>query len=145
MITTINEFKIINEVRLPHGFFKVTNTFDLPDGEWDILFNKDNIIEIDTDEKYIKRWTTIYNNATGGSTNEWTETTFPYLDLMKPEKYTEFKNNTVKLSAEQTPKDLLKKGTVVNTKQFNTTVKGFNNKIAALQLDPKTKIKVIIL
>src|SRR6185369_15283034 len=106
MITSINEFKqSLNEGRLPHGFFKVVSQFSLPtEGEWDLMFNKDNIIEIDTKSKQIKKWSRTYDNAKNSADGEWVFTTYPYLDLMMySEYYKKFKENTVRLAPEDTP------------------------------------------
>lgn len=149
MITTINEFKqYINEVRLPHGYFKVTMPFSLPEKEgetvWDIMFNKDNIVEIDTVKKVVKRWTRVYNNASGSNASgTWTSSDFPYLDLMQPEHYAKFKAGTVKLAAEETPSFAAKDDTAIT--QFTTTVKRFNKKASELGLEENDKIKVVVL
>lgn len=136
MITSINEFaQYINEVRLPQGYFKVINTFTLPDTRWDVMFNKDNIVEIDTVGKSVKKWT--------NSTGDWTFKEYPYLDLMQPHLYKLFKDNTVKLAPEETPELTPKHAKDIT--QFTTTVKRFNKKAAELGLEDSDKIKVIIL
>jgi len=145
MITSINEFnKYINEVRLPHGYFKITNTFSLPHGKWDVMFNRGNIIEIDTDKKIIKNWSRIFNNTSGSNkTGNWKFKEFPYLDLMQSNLYKIFKTNSVRLAAEETPE--FASNNIDNITQFTTTVKKFAQKIEELDLADSTKIKVVIL
>lgn len=145
MITSINEFKqFLNEGRLPHGFFRVVNQFSLPtEDEWDLMFNKDNIIEIDTKSKQIKKWSQTYDNAKNSANGEWVFTTYPYLDLMMySEYYRKFKQNTVRLAPEDTPEFAKTEDTPL---QFTTTVKRFPNRALELGLDDGDKVKVTIL
>ncbi len=136
MITSINEFaQHINEVRLPQGYFKVVNTFTLPETRWDVMFNKDNIVEIDTVGKSVKKWT--------NSAGDWTFKNYPYFDLMQPHLYKLFKDNTVKLAPEETPEFTAKHAKEIT--QFTTTVKRFSKKAAELGLEDSDKIKVTIL
>lgn len=143
MITSINEYRSINEVRLPHGYFKITGTFNLDDGTgWDIIFNKDNIVEIDTENKKVKRWSRLFNSTTNANNGDWTSTDFSYNKLMLPDFYKEFKVNSIKLSAEETPEFVKNK---VKTQEFTTTVKRFNNKATQSGLTDDTKVKVIVI
>jgi len=147
MITTINEFKqsIINEVRLPHGYFKVIDSFSLPDGEWDQMFNPGNIIEIDTVNKLVKNWAQLVNNTTMSKSGKWQPEPFPYNKLMQPEYYNLFKNNTQRLPAEETPSFAKKDKSKEEIQQFTTTVKRFNTKALELGLEDVDKVKVTIL
>lgn len=144
MITSINEFnQYINEVRLPHGYFKVKNTFSLPHGKWDVMFNRDNIIEIDTENKTVKIWSRIFNNTSGSNkSGNWKSKDYPYLDLMQPDLYKSFKENSIRLAPEETPSFVVKNNDIT---QFTTTVKNFNRKAEELGLEDSDKIKVVIL
>lgn len=148
MITSINEFRkqiMINEVRLPQGYFKVVNTFSLPDGEWDQMFNPGNIIEIDTVGKTIKNWAQLVNNTTMSKSGKWQAEPFSYNKLMLPEFYNLFKINTKRLSAEETPSFAKKDKTKEEIQQFTTTVKRFNTKALEFGLEDADKVKVTIL
>lgn len=145
MITTINEFKkyIINEARLAPGFFKVSVGFVMSDGEWDVLFNTNNIIEIDTDNKIVNKWAQLTTNVTYIKSGSWRSTAFPYNQLILPENYKLFMDNTVILSAEDTPKFVRK--ILAKDTQFNTTVKNFDTRASEHGLADSDKVKVIVL
>lgn len=148
MITSINEFKanMINEVRLPLGYFKVINSFSLPEGEWDQMFNVDNVIEVDTVNKVINNWAQRVNNTTMSKSGKWVATPFPYNKLMLPEFYKQFKENTIKLPAEAVPAFANKdKKDQAEIQQFTTTVKRFGNKASELGLEDSDKVKVTVL
>lgn len=144
MITNLDEFKqYVNEVRLPHGYFKVKTMFSLPNGQWDIMFNKDNIIEIDTVAKTVKKWAKVFNSTSGSNASgEWQSLPYPYLELMQPNIYGIFKKNSVKLAAEDTPELGQKMNDIV---QFTTTVKKFAKKVEELGLEDSTKLKITVI
>ena len=123
---------MINEVRLPNGYFKVNKTFYLlaSDG-FDDVFTSDKIIKIDTVNKSISIW----NNEM----RKWITSGITYNQMMNPEYYTIFKSNTSKIDAESLPKDI-EIDTNINT--FTTTVKSFNKKADELGLEPTDKIKI---
>jgi hypothetical protein len=151
MITKINDFSRINEaLRLPHGYFLVNNTFMLPispEGEENAassVFNKGSIVEINTNQKYIKKWSQMMNPDSGSKKNgEWQSTTYPWVDLMDLKVYPEFKKNVSRLEESEVP-DFYKKGTEM-AKTFTTTVNYLNKRLAEYKLDPSAKIKITIL
>jgi len=148
MITKISTFT--EAIRLPHGFFMVEDTFLLPlkpEGEEDAassVFNKGSIIEINTNQKYIKKWSKAVNPDTmSKSKGSWKSTTYPWIDLMDPKAYPEFKKNTSRLEAEEVP-DLYKTGKQI-AKTFTTSYQYLNKKLAEYKLDPSARIKIVIL
>lgn len=148
MITKLSEFYQINEIRLPHGFFLVEDTFMLPlkpQGEEDSassVFNKGSIIEINANQKYIKKWSRA--NFEGSSKKgEWKSTTYPWVDLMDPKAYPEFKKFTNKLEATEVP-DFYKTGQQL-AKTFTTSYQYLNKRLADYKLDPSARIKIVIL
>ena len=146
MITKIAAFN--EAIRLPHGFFFVDDTFLLPlktEGEENSassVFNKGSIIEINTNEKYIKKWTPV---VTPESTKkvEWKSTTYPWVDLMDPKAYPEFKKNTSKLEPTEVP-DFYKTGQEL-AKTFTTSYSNVSKRLADYKLDPSARIKIVIL
>lgn len=139
MITNLNEFKKyqrINEVRIPKGYFKVINSFSLPghDG-YDIVFNKDEILEIDPDNRTVK----FYEKFRG----IWKIKDILYNQLMLPEIYKVFKENSVKVDpADYTEFTNIKPQKDLDKIEFTTTVKNFPKKAAATGLDSSDKVKV---
>lgn len=147
MITNLHDFKRLNEVRLPNGYFNVERMFTLPlekEGTEDSassIFNVGNIIEINTQDKYIKKWGRVFNGATGAKTKEWKSTTYPYVDLMDPAYYNSFKQNTVRLQPEETP-DFYQEHKEIPT-ILTTTIKQAIKKLELL--DPNAKVKITFL
>lgn len=146
MITTISDFSRINEIRLPNGFFAVQDTFMLPlkvqgeESSSSSVFNKGSIIEINTTEKYIKKWSKTTDTI---SRPEWKATQYPWVDLTNSAIYPEFKKNVQKLEPEEVP-DLYKTGKVT-AKTFTTSYKYLNKKLGEYKLNPDAKIKITIL
>lgn len=138
---TKDQVYLINEVRLPDGYFKVIKSFivKLPNDEYDTIINRDAIIFIDTNNKMIKQWNKILGH--------WELFSIPYLTLMNQEFYILFKQNTIKIN----PKDLnIPLEHITSSEEetnigFITTVKGIQNRLAKLNLDASTKLKVEIL
>lgn len=147
MITKISLFT--EAIRLPHGYFMVNDTFMLPlqpEGEESAsssVFNKGSIIEINTNQKYIKKWTKFSSPDTPKSKAEWKSTTYPWIDLMGPTAYPEFKKNTTRLEAEEVP-DFYKTGKEL-AKTFTTSYQYVNKKLAEYKLSPSARIKIVIL
>ena len=146
MITKISLFT--EAIRLPHGYFLVNDTFMLPltpEGEENSassVFNKGSIIEINTNQKYIKKWSKSSSDVSN-SKKEWKSTTYPWIDLMDPKAYPEFKRNTIRLESEEVP-DFYKTGKQL-AKTFTTSYKYINKKLAEYKLDPSARIKIVIL
>lgn len=143
MVTSINEFKklhgfeSINEVRIPTGYFKVLNNFSLPsnESEWSTTFGRGALLEIDPVNRAVKR----YNENTG----MFEPKDVNYIEFMKPNVYSSFKNNTIKLGPEQIKAEFPKAKTKVSDKiQFTTSVKRFNKKAEEVGLEDGDKVKV---
>ncbi len=147
MITKIRDFYPINEIRLPHGFFLVEETFMLsmtPEGEENSassVFNKGSYIEINANQKYIKKWSRM--NTDGTTKGEWKSTIYPWIDLMDPKAYPEFKRFTSRLEPAEVP-DFYKTGKDL-AKTFTTSYHNLNKRLADYKLDPSARIKIIIL
>lgn len=125
-------YQIINEVRLPSGYFRILNQFMLPGADnFDTVFNKNKIIHIDTENKKVLMWNS-YNS-------EWNDCGVTYNQLMDQTLYNKFKANSVKVSLEELPKEIPAK---VFT--FNTTVRAFNRRADDEGLEPDDKIKVVV-
>lgn len=128
-----NKSQMINEVRLPMGYFKVIKGFMLPGKDnFDVIFNKDKIIQINTETKQIFMWNT--------ELNMWTECSIAYNELMNPALYAKFKENTVKIGTENLPRKAN-----IDATAFNTTVRAFNRRAQEEGLTLDDKIKVVLL
>ena len=139
MITSINEFKKyqrINEVRIPKGYFKVLVSFTLPGHEgYDIVFNKNEILEIDPESRTVKFYEK-YREI-------WENKDIIYNQFMMPDVYKIFKENTVKIDpADYTNITKVKPKVDPDKVEFTTTVKNFPKKAASLGLDTFNKVKV---
>lgn len=130
---------ILNEVRLPKGFFKVVNSFTLPGkGEWDAVFNKDEYLYLDSQNK------DVLGYATQARTWRGKEVDFKY--LLSPIGYQEFTKNIEKLDPSLVPNaNSLTKQTKAAPKEFTTVVGRVSKRLNDLNLDPSTKIKVSVL
>ncbi len=140
MITSINEFKNnmkVNEVRLPDGYFKILKNFYLPISKdnQDIVFNKDQIVHIDTTNKKIFAYNT--------NINEQVDKDVDYFKLMHPDNYKIFKDNSERTIPN--PEILPKQFKPETEDSFTVSVKRLNNKIQSLNLNPDTKLKITIL
>jgi hypothetical protein len=138
---TKDQVYLINEVRLPDGYFKVIKSFivKLPNDEYDTIINRDAIIFIDTNNKMIKQWNKILGH--------WELFSIPYLTLMNQEFYIMFKQNTIKINSKDLniPLEHITSSDEETNIGFITTVKGIQNRLAKLNLDASTKLKVAII
>lgn len=127
---------ILQEVRLPKAFFKVTNSFTLPGkGEWDAVFNKGEYLYLDSNNKDVLGYATI--------SGEWRNKEVDFKYLLSPTGYQEFTKNIVKVNPNQAPE--LAGTTKTTPEEFTTTVGRVAKRLYDLDLDPSTKIKVSIL
>lgn len=128
----LNKYQSINEVRLPTGYFKITNQFMLPGADgFDTVFNKNKIIHIDTENKKVYMW--------NGYNAEWDLCGVTYNDLMDQTLYNKFKTNSVRIGTDELPSDIPSK-----VFSFNTTVRAFNRRADEEGLEPGDKIKVVV-
>ncbi len=133
ILNNTQENQAINEVRLPMGYFKVINGFMLPGKDnFDIIFNKDKFIQINTETKQILMWSV--------ELNKWTPCSISYNELMGQTLYAKFKENTIRIGAEKLPR-----GVDVDSVAFNTTVRAFNKRAQEEGLTLDDKIKVVLL
>lgn len=124
---------IINEVRLPNGYFKVINAFSLEgEDKWDITFIENQFINIDTENKKINIW----NNTL----DKWVKAGIEYNELMKSNNYSIFKINTIRIDVTKLPKNA--SSLIDNDNTFTTTVKSFNKKANEEGLEPNDKVSV---
>lgn len=131
LYTYIKE-NVINEVRLPNGYFKVVNSFILKgEDDWDITFMENQIIQIDTENKKINNWNTTLE--------KWTKSGISYSALMLSQNYSIFKTNTIKIDINKLPKTAIPLDSGIH---FTTTVKQFNKKADDEGLNPNDKISV---
>ena len=81
----------LNEVRIPTGYFIVTHSFILPsaDKEWDINFIPNEIVHLDPANKVVRGYSP--------SNKQWKAKEISLVDLMQPNYYGIFKQNTKRL------------------------------------------------
>lgn len=126
----------INEVRIPNGYFIVTNTFMMPHlNEWDLVFSKGQIVNIDTTNKKILFWDTFSEN--------WITKDITYLQMMEQDKYALFKANTKRIDAASLPKDV--KASTDGPTEFMTSINNVKRKATIMGISGDTKVKVATL
>ena len=126
---------LLKEVRLPAGYFKVLHDFSFKDstGQWDVPFVHGELLYLDPTSKILKSW-----RATSES---WQNRDISFKDLIKPEIYRTFSNNTFRVNPLDVRNKIVKPGQSV---EFKTSVGNFMNRANAYNLAPDTKIRVIV-
>jgi hypothetical protein len=131
MITSINEFRQLNENRYKIVYYKVTNPFRLLDKDgWDVNFPKDQIIEVDPNNGTVKSF--------NEETKRWDDKGLEYREPINQEFYNIFKENTVKVEKGEIA-GILRMPTMA---EFQTTVRKFQQKADEMGLEPDDSIRV---
>jgi hypothetical protein len=133
----VGEIKpLLQEVRLPSGYFQVQNDFSFKDasGEWDVPFVHGDLVYVDPIHKILKIWSS--------TSRSWQIRNISFKEFIKPDVYRVFANSTFRVNPLDVRNKVVKPGQNV---EFKTTVNNFANRVNAYNLDPDTKIRVVVI
>lgn len=121
---------ILQEVRLPTGYFTVLKRFTVQasEKEWSTVFMQNELVQMDPNNNTVKGFT---------SNKTWELKDISFNELRKPENYKIFSQNTRRL----TPQEVIERG-FGDTVEFNTTVRALPRRVQEFDLSPSTKINV---